>query len=84
MRWWDRWLKDVDNGIMDEPMLRAWMQDSVPPRTSYDERPGRWVAERRWPSPRIETASLPSRPPASARRRAAAVDAAPSTCCARR
>ncbi len=51
VRWWDRWLKGVDNGVMDEPMLRVWMQDSVPPTTSYRERPGRWVAEPDWPSP---------------------------------
>jgi hypothetical protein len=29
------------------------MLDSQPPRTSYDNRPGRWVAEERWPSPHI-------------------------------
>ena len=40
VRWWDHWLKGIDTGIMDEPMLRAWMQDSVPPQTDYDERPG--------------------------------------------
>ena len=45
LRWWDRWLKGLDNGIMEEPMLRAWMQDSVRPATTYPERPGRWVAE---------------------------------------
>ena len=49
LRWWDFWLKDVENGIMDEPMLRAWMQESVRPATTYAERPGRWVAETRWP-----------------------------------
>ena len=38
----------------DEPALRVWMQDSVPPTTSYVERPGRWVAEHTWPSPDIE------------------------------
>lgn len=32
------------------PRLRAWMMDSVPPATTYDERPGRWVAEEEWPS----------------------------------
>ena len=31
VRWWDHWLKDVDNGVMDGPMLQTWMQDSVPP-----------------------------------------------------
>ena len=54
VRWWDTWLKDIDTGIMDEPMLRVWMQDSVPPTTSYDCRPGRWVAESSWPSPKIK------------------------------
>jgi hypothetical protein len=53
LRWWDHWLKDRDTGIMQEPMLRAWMQDSVPPRAFYDMRPGRWVAEPSWPSPSI-------------------------------
>jgi len=51
--WWDRWLKGIENGIEDEPMFRVWMQDSVPPTTSYTERPGRWVAESSWPSPDI-------------------------------
>ena len=55
LRWWDYWLKDTDTGIMDEPALRVWMQDSVPPTTSYIERPGRWVAERAWPSPVIRS-----------------------------
>jgi len=53
LRWWDHWLKGIDTGIMAEPMYRAWMQESVPPRTYYAERPGRWVAEPSWPSPNI-------------------------------
>ena len=53
VRWWDHWLKGKDTGIMGEPMLRAWMQDWVPPRTFYAERPGRWIAEASWPSPKI-------------------------------
>ncbi|MEZ5778087.1 MAG: CocE/NonD family hydrolase [Paracoccaceae bacterium] len=53
LRWLDHWLKGRDTGIMDEPMLRVWMQDSVPPRTCYKTRPGRWVGEAEWPSPRI-------------------------------
>ncbi|WP_406396018.1 CocE/NonD family hydrolase [Streptomyces sp. NBC_00887] len=52
--WWDHWLKDIDNGVMDGPMLQTWMQESVPPSTSYEERPGRWVGEPAWPSPHIE------------------------------
>ena len=54
LRWLDHWLKGRDTGIMDEPMLRVWMQDSVPPATCYSERPGRWVGEAVWPSPHIK------------------------------
>jgi uncharacterized protein len=62
LRWWDHWLKDRDTGIMDEPMLRAWMQESVPPRPHYLERPGRWVAEEAWPSPEITIRHLALNP----------------------
>ena len=55
LRWWDHWLKGIDRGVMDEPMLRVWMQDSVPPTTSYEHRPGRWVAEPEWPTPHVES-----------------------------
>ncbi|MEU6943222.1 CocE/NonD family hydrolase, partial [Streptomyces rubiginosohelvolus] len=58
---WDHWLKGTDNGVMDGPMLRTWMQESVPPSTSYEERPGRWVGEPSWPSPRIKEVAYPLR-----------------------
>ncbi|WP_210328358.1 CocE/NonD family hydrolase [Mesorhizobium caraganae] len=51
LRWWDDWLKGEDTGIMQEPMLRSWMLDSVEPAAHYDERPGHWVADPNWPSP---------------------------------
>ncbi len=51
LRWWDYWLKGVDTGIMQEPMLRAYVQDWINPAAHFDHRPGRWVAETRWPSP---------------------------------
>lgn len=53
LRWWDQYLKGIDTGIADEPMLRAWMQDPAAPAAIYDERPGRWVAEPSWPGPGI-------------------------------
>ena len=55
LRWWDYWLKGTDNGIMDEPLLRAWVQDSVVPESHYDERPGHWVAETQWPPPDLHS-----------------------------
>ncbi|MDX1648620.1 MAG: CocE/NonD family hydrolase, partial [Myxococcota bacterium] len=57
-RWFDRWLKDEETGVEAEPVLRVWMQDSVPPTTRVTHRPGRWVTEPCWPSPRLETRRL--------------------------
>lgn len=54
LRWWDYWLKGIDTGIMAEPMLRCWLQESRPPQTYYAERPGRWVAEPAWPPPGLK------------------------------
>ena len=53
LRWWDQWLKGRDTGIMAEPQLRCWIQDSAPPATFYAARPGRWVADPVWPSPHV-------------------------------
>ncbi|TVQ83476.1 MAG: CocE/NonD family hydrolase [Micavibrio sp.] len=53
LRWWDQWLKGKETGIMDEPMLRAWVNDSVRPAPSYAEMPGNWVGEESWPSANI-------------------------------
>jgi len=45
VRWWDHWLKGADNGVMEGPMLRAWMPEAVRPAPDYAQRPGRWIAE---------------------------------------
>lgn len=52
-RWFDYWLKGIDNGVMDEPKLRAYLQQSQAPQTHYAVREGRWVGEEEWPSPAI-------------------------------
>jgi putative CocE/NonD family hydrolase len=59
VRWFDRWLRGSDHDTTDEPVLRTWMQDSVPPSTSYEQRPGRWIGERTWPSPNIRREAYP-------------------------
>ncbi|MFW6145396.1 MAG: CocE/NonD family hydrolase [bacterium] len=56
LNWWDHWLKGIDKNIDKEPMLRLWMQDTVSPMLA--KRPGRWVAEKEWPSPDIEEKQL--------------------------
>ena len=40
-RFFAHWLKGEENGVMDGPMLRAYLQEPVPPRPAYVERPGR-------------------------------------------
>jgi putative CocE/NonD family hydrolase len=49
VRWWDHWLKGIDTGLMAEPMLRAYLQESAPPSPLHEMRAGRWVAEAEWP-----------------------------------
>ena len=64
VRWLDHWLQGVDNGVMDAPLLRAWMQEYAAPAAHHSVRPGRWVAESAWPSARM--ASLTLKPGADA------------------
>ncbi|MDZ7641546.1 MAG: CocE/NonD family hydrolase [Desulfurivibrio sp.] len=51
VRWWDHWLKGIDRGVEQDPMLRAWMHDRRNPL--LPEITGGWVAEPSWPSPAI-------------------------------
>jgi len=58
VRWWDHWLKGRDTGIMKEPMLRAYLEDSVPPSGTRSFAPGSWVGEAVYPSPGIKPLPL--------------------------
>jgi uncharacterized protein len=58
VRWWDHFLKGRDTWVMDEPMLRVWMQDYIRPAAQYEDRPGRWVAEPQWPSENIKKRTM--------------------------
>ena len=58
LRWWDHWLKGAETGVMDEPMVRAWMTDSVKPATYHETLPGRWVTEPSWPPPESKSHRL--------------------------
>ena len=55
LRWFDHWLKGCETGIMDEPMLTAWLPDGNRPSAVPIGQPGRWVTEDAWPSPRRAT-----------------------------
>ena len=58
LRWWDQWLKGRDTGIMNEPMLRAYVEDPVAPDGTRTFMPGHWVGERHWPSADITARRL--------------------------
>jgi uncharacterized protein len=58
LRWWDHWLKGKDSALMQEPPLRFYMMESVPPLPHYAERAGRWIAESEWPSRNVDTEVL--------------------------
>jgi putative CocE/NonD family hydrolase len=54
VRWWDYWLKGIDTGIMDEPLLTIWVQESRPPEPYPQAVPGRWRFESEWPVARTD------------------------------
>ncbi|MDE0344175.1 MAG: CocE/NonD family hydrolase, partial [Boseongicola sp.] len=58
IRFWDHCLKGIDTGLMDEPHLRFYLQDSAPPAGSRKERTGVWVEEAAWPSPNVSIETL--------------------------
>ncbi len=53
IRWWDRWLKGIENGVENDGAYRAYMLHSAPPDASAQHRDGHWVCEPVWPSPRV-------------------------------
>ncbi len=58
VRWWDHWLKDIPNGVENDPAYRVFMQETVRPSRMRPAREGRWVAEENWPSSRQQPWSL--------------------------
>ncbi len=58
IRFWDHWLKGIDTGLMEEPPLRFYLQDSAPPSGMHKTRAGRWVEEAQWPSPQVADQAL--------------------------
>ena len=47
LRWWQQWLKGRDTGIMQEPVLRAYVQESAQAQHQHQHRRGHWVGVRR-------------------------------------
>jgi putative CocE/NonD family hydrolase len=59
IRWWDRWLKGIENGAEHDPAFRAYILHSAPPNPSAEYREGHWIAETEWPTPRVSRHVLP-------------------------
>jgi uncharacterized protein len=53
VRWWEHWLKGIETGIMDEPVMRVYLCHKTTIEVYPEDTPGQWVAEDAWPSPRI-------------------------------
>ena len=56
-RWWDRWLRGVENGAEEEPTAIWYVRRPHTPAPDLDSVPGEWRAEE-WPSPRSGTREL--------------------------
>ncbi|MEC9330177.1 MAG: CocE/NonD family hydrolase [Pseudomonadota bacterium] len=53
-RWWDRWLKGIENDAESLPAYRAYISENVRPGPWREHEAGRWVAENTWPSETIQ------------------------------
>jgi putative CocE/NonD family hydrolase len=53
VRWFDRWLKGIDTGIMDEPAFAVYVREWHPPGPYLEQVPGQWRWEAGWPLERI-------------------------------
>jgi putative CocE/NonD family hydrolase len=58
LRWWDRWLKDENTGVENDPDYRVFRQDCDEPKARYEERKGEWISEPVWPSPNLHEERL--------------------------
>lgn len=52
-RWFDHWLKGIDNGVDADPAMRLWLMEDAKPASHIEMRPGRWLGFPAWPSPAI-------------------------------
>lgn len=59
LRWWDRWLKGIDNGVDEEPPIVLFVRRSTKPRPDLAEVQGEWRYEPGWPLERSSELPLP-------------------------
>jgi putative CocE/NonD family hydrolase len=44
-RWWDRWLKDEETGVEDDPAMRMYLMEGHAPSRHNQPREGMWIAD---------------------------------------
>jgi uncharacterized protein len=70
VRWWDRWLRGVDNGVDREPPITLFVRRPTPPAADLAAYRGEWRFEPGWPLARgrgvrfelVEVDAAPSDP----------------------
>jgi len=64
VRWWDRWLRGIENGVDAQPEAIWYAQTSHRPEPDLDHVPGEWRADS-WPTERSSWVEYPllGRPP---------------------
>ena len=50
LRWWDRWLKNENTQVENDPAYTVYLMEGVQPKSSYDYRKGHWVTFDEWPN----------------------------------
>lgn len=55
VKWWDHWLKGENTDMMDGPMVKAWVEESMAPSSIKLNSNGHWVGFHAWPSTDITT-----------------------------
>ena len=83
LKWWDRWLKDKENGVEDQPRANHYIMEPYLSRDFYKPRKGQWICDERWPSPHVTEQRLfltPERGMAEAPSQGNLTIASPLTC----
>lgn len=57
VRWFDYWLKGLDNGVKHDPRLIVYQQHWHPPGAQAQDIPGEWRAEQ-WPPAQLDQTTL--------------------------
>jgi putative CocE/NonD family hydrolase len=57
-RWWDRWLKGIDNGVDREPPITLFVRRPTPPAADLSTYRGEWRFEPGWPLERSREVAL--------------------------